>query len=75
MLAAEGARLVIGYRSRQDRARGLEKLGRIVRADITDPAGRGALLDAAPGMYGLVVFAGDPARAATPAELEPAMRR
>jgi 3-oxoacyl-[acyl-carrier protein] reductase len=75
MLAVAGARLVIGYRSRGDRAREFEKLGRIVQADITGAEGRAALLDAAPEMYGLVVFAGDPARAATPEDLEPAMRR
>jgi len=75
LLAAEGARLTIGYRSRRDRATKLEKLGRIVQADITEAAGRRALLDAAPEIYGLVVFAGDPSRAATAADLEPAMRR
>ncbi len=75
MLAAEGARLVIGYRSRRDRAVKLEKLGRIVQADITESAGRRALLDAAPEIYGLVVFAGDASRAATAEDLEPAMRR
>jgi NAD(P)-dependent dehydrogenase (short-subunit alcohol dehydrogenase family) len=75
MLAAEGARLVIGYRSRRDRATKFEKLGRIVQADITEAAGRRALLDAAPEIYGLVVFAGDPSRASTAADLEPAMRR
>jgi 3-oxoacyl-[acyl-carrier protein] reductase len=75
MLAAEGARLVIGYHSRRDRATKLEKLGRIVQADITVPDGRRALLDAAPEIYGLVVFAGDPSRSAAPEDLEPAMRR
>jgi NAD(P)-dependent dehydrogenase (short-subunit alcohol dehydrogenase family) len=75
MLAAGRARLVIGYRSRRDRALKYEKLGRIVEADITAQAGRRALLDAAPEIYGLVVFAGDPSRAATPEDLEPAMRR
>src|SRR5579863_8392973 len=75
MLAAEGARLVIGYCSRRDRAAKYEALGRIVKADITEQAGRLALLDAAPEIYGLVVFAGDPSRVATPEDLEPAMRR
>jgi 3-oxoacyl-[acyl-carrier protein] reductase len=75
LLAGEGARLVIGYRSRHDRAKEFEKLGRVVQADITRAEGRLALLDAAPEIYGMVIFAGDPARAATPEELEPAMRR
>jgi NAD(P)-dependent dehydrogenase (short-subunit alcohol dehydrogenase family) len=75
LLAAEGARLVIGYRSREDRARQFEKLGKVIQADITQPEGRLALLDAAPAIYGVVVFAGDPSRSASPDELEPAIRR
>jgi len=71
MLAAEGARLVIAYRSNAERARRFENFGRIVQADITQGPERAKLLDAAPELYGLVVFAGDPARA----ELETAMRR
>jgi len=34
----------------------------LLRADITDGADRSKLLDAAPALYGLVVFTGDPAR-------------
>ena len=75
LLAAEGARLVIGYRSRRDRALEFEKFGRVVQADITQSADRQKLLEAAPELYGLVVFAGDPARARSAEELEPAMRR
>jgi NAD(P)-dependent dehydrogenase (short-subunit alcohol dehydrogenase family) len=75
LLAAEGARLVIGYRSRRDRAQEFEKFGRVVQADITQADDRKKLLEAAPGLYGLVVFAGDPARAKSAEELEPAMRR
>ena len=74
LLAAEGARLIVGYRSRQDRAREFEVLGQVVQADITRAEDRQKLLDAAPDLYGLVVFAGDPARSKTPGELEAAIR-
>ena len=74
LLAEVGARLTIGYRSRQDRAAEFEKFGRIVQADITAAGGRRKLLDASPEIYGLVVFAGDPARAKSADELESAMR-
>ncbi len=75
LLAAEGARLVIGYRSRRDRALEFEKFGRVIQADITQADDRKKLLEAASGLYGLVIFAGDPARAKSADELEPAMRR
>jgi len=75
LLAAEQARLIVSYRSRQDRAQAFEKFGQLVQADITQSEDRRKLLGAAPDLYGLVVFAGDPARAKTPAELEAAARR
>jgi NAD(P)-dependent dehydrogenase (short-subunit alcohol dehydrogenase family) len=74
LLAATGARLTIGYRSHHDRARAFAEFGRIVQGDITVDADRRRLLDAAPEIYGLVVFAGDPARSKTEEELEQAMR-
>ena len=74
LLAAAGARLIIGYRANEARAREFEKFGRLVQADITRPEDRKALLDAAGELYGLVIFAGDPARAKSPEELEAAMR-
>jgi NAD(P)-dependent dehydrogenase (short-subunit alcohol dehydrogenase family) len=74
LLANAGARLTIGYRSRQERAAEFEKFGRIVEADITKAGDRRRLLDASPEMYGLVIFAGDPARARSSDELESAMR-
>src|SRR5437667_2484264 len=46
-----------------------------LQADITKKEDRDRLLDAAPGLYGLVVFAGDPARSKNPEELESAMRQ
>ena len=75
LLANAGARLTISYRSRQDRARAFEKFGRIMQADITKAGDRRNLLDAAPELYGLVVFAGDPARAKSAEQLEEAMQR
>ncbi len=74
-LLAEGARLVIGYRANRDRAAQWESAAAVVQADLTDPAGRTGLLDAAPQIYGLVVFAGDPARVADPSQTEAAMHR
>ncbi len=64
LLAAEGARLVIGYAAALERARKLaaECGATAVRADIRTDQGRRSLLDAATELYGLVVFAGDPGR-------------
>ncbi len=50
MLAAEGAHVVISSRHRG------------LRADITKPEDRKWLLEAVPKLYGMVVFAGNPAR-------------
>jgi NAD(P)-dependent dehydrogenase (short-subunit alcohol dehydrogenase family) len=75
LLAAEGAKLVAGYVRNAEAAAALSGIAQTVEADLTSSAGRKRLLDAAPGLYGLVVFTGDPARAADPARLEEAMRR
>lgn len=53
LLASEGARVVISSRHRG------------LRADITKAADRKWLLDAVPELYGLVIFAGAPARGAS----------
>jgi len=74
-LAQEGAQLTISYKNNPDRAEKLRELGRIVRADLALPAERSRLLDAAPSLYGLAIFAGDPARVGEPSELETAMLR
>lgn len=50
LLEADGARVVISSRQQG------------VRADITKSEDRKRLLDAVPNLYGLVVFAGNPAR-------------
>lgn len=75
MLAAEGARLVLGYRANRERAAQWTASATLVEADIALAEGRARLLDAAPALYGLVVLAGDPARVRTPADEEAAMRR
>ncbi|HVX66563.1 MAG TPA: SDR family oxidoreductase [Bryobacteraceae bacterium] len=75
LLAAEGASLVVSYRSNEARAQHLAGIARLVAADLSDAESRLRLLDAAPELYGLVVFSGDPARVASPADLEPALRR
>jgi 3-oxoacyl-[acyl-carrier protein] reductase len=73
LLAAEGAAVVVSYRSNADRAQRLPATA--VQADITRRQDRTNLLDAAPQLYALVVFTGDPARVADPSQLEPAMQR
>ncbi len=75
LLAGEGADLVVSYRSNEARAARMASIARVVRADLAEAADRVRLLDAAPELYGLVVAAGDPARAQDPAELEAALRR
>lgn len=50
LLETEGARVIVSSRSSG------------VKADITNAADRARLLDAAPGLCGLVVFTGNPAR-------------
>ena len=74
-LIAEAARLVIGYRANRARTERWEASATIVQADLALAADRQRLLDAAPELYGLVVFVGDPARFADPSQMEDAMRR
>ena len=61
-LAAEGAALVISYRANRGRASSLAAFGQLLQADLVSAADRSRLLDAAPSLYGLVVFAGRAAR-------------
>lgn len=72
LLAAEGARLVVSYRSKADRTQRFAKVADLVQADLTRAEDRTRLLNAAPDLYALVVLTGDPARAA---DQEEAMRR
>ena len=74
LLAAEGARLIVSYRSGAARAAKLAGIATLVQCDLTHAADRTRLLDAAPDLYGLVVFTGDPARVKNPEELEPQLR-
>jgi 3-oxoacyl-[acyl-carrier protein] reductase len=74
LLAAEGARLVVSYRSDAGRARRLEHIAQVVQADLSSPDDRKRLLDVASGLYGLVVFAGHPSRVAGPGQLAEVMR-
>jgi NAD(P)-dependent dehydrogenase (short-subunit alcohol dehydrogenase family) len=75
LLAGEGARLVISFRANRQRAARWQDGTTLVQADLASAADRAHLLDAAPGMYGLVVLAGDPARFSDPSQLESAMHR
>lgn len=61
LLVREEANVVASYKS--DRVRAEEIAGvTVMKADITSTADRSRLLAAAPSLYGLVVFAGRPAR-------------
>ncbi len=62
LLAAEGARLIVGYKSDSARAAALAGIATLVQADLTVAEDRARLLAAAPALYGLVVFSGQPAR-------------
>ncbi len=73
LLAAEGARLVVSYRSNRQRADRLKPIAAVIQADLTRAEDRVRLLDAAPEMFGLVVFAGDPVRFTDPAQIEQRM--
>jgi 3-oxoacyl-[acyl-carrier protein] reductase len=73
LLSAEGASLVVSYLSNRERAEKLGSFASIVQADLGSAADRKRLLEAAPSLYGLVVFSGNPARVKESA-LEEAMR-
>jgi len=70
LLAAEGARLVVGYRANRERAEALaramrEQHGaelRLVAGDIAELATRKACLEASGVPAGVAIFPGDPAR-------------
>lgn len=74
-LLAEGARLVISYRSNHQRAAQWEGRAAVIQADLASTPDRTRLLGASAELYGLVILAGDPARVAEPSQLEAAMRR
>jgi len=74
LLSADaGVRLVIGYRRNRERALALGEA--VAEADLTVAAGRTGLLDAAPELWGLVVFAGEPSRVADAELMEQVSRQ
>jgi 3-oxoacyl-[acyl-carrier protein] reductase len=75
LLLAEGARLVVSYRSNRERAEKLRGVAQVIQADLAADSDRKRLLDAAPQLYGLVVLAGDPARVPAGADPREAMMR
>ncbi len=75
LLAQEGANLIVSYHSNEERAKRLTGIARFIQADLGQAEERARLLDAAPDLYGVVVFTGDPARVSYPSQLEAALRR
>jgi 3-oxoacyl-[acyl-carrier protein] reductase len=74
LLASVGWELIVTYLSNAPRAAGLSSIARVIQADITSAADRRRLLlDAAP-LNALVVFAGNPARVASPDQMEDQMK-
>ena len=70
-----GARVVLSYRLQRDRALRWESSATILQADLSVGADRWRLLDSVPELYGLVIFAGDPARIADAAHIDSVMLR
>jgi gluconate 5-dehydrogenase len=75
LLLAEGARVILSYRTNRERAARWADSAVVVQADLGSASDRARLLDAAPSLYGLVVLAGDPARMADPAQTEATILR
>lgn len=75
LLLEEGARVVMSYRGNRERAAHWSASVKLLQAEVTESADRARLLDAAPSLYGVVVFAGDPARVSDAAQTEAAMLR
>ena len=75
LLGAEVLRLIVSYRSNEQRAQKLAGIAKLVQADLTIREDRERLLDEAPDIFGLVVFTGDPARVTDPSQTEEAMLR
>lgn len=81
-LGSAAARLIAGdfaitvsYLSNGARAAKLAGIAAAVQADLAVAADRHRLLDSVSGLYGLVVFSGNPARVGDQADLESAMIR
>ncbi|MBS1830214.1 MAG: SDR family oxidoreductase [Acidobacteria bacterium] len=74
LLAEDGARLLVSYHRNASRAESLRSIATLIECDVTKAEDRTHLLDQAPGLYGLVVFTGDPSRVKSPADFEAAAR-
>ena len=74
-LLDEDARVVLSYLSNRERAEKWERSTVVIQANLAVSQDRARLLDAAPLLYGLVVFAGEPSRATNSRELEEAMAK
>lgn len=74
LLAQEQPKLVVSYHRNAERAEALRDIAAVVPCDVTKADDRARLLDAAPDLYALVVFTGDPSRVKSPAEFEAAAR-
>lgn len=75
LLQAEGASLILSYRADQERAKRWQDSVTVVQAGLAIAPDRARLLAAAPAVYGLVIFAGDPSRVGDPSQMESAMVR
>jgi 3-oxoacyl-[acyl-carrier protein] reductase len=75
MLLAERALLVLSYRADRQRAADWEDRCTVVQANLVSSSDRNRLLEAAPSLYAVVVFAGDPSRSAGPEQNEEVMLR
>jgi 3-oxoacyl-[acyl-carrier protein] reductase len=73
LLAAEGARLTISYRTNAARVQAWKDRATVVQADLASAADRQRLLDPVGALYGVVVFAGNPARVTDPSLMERTM--
>jgi pteridine reductase len=73
LLLQEGARLTLGFLRHEQRARQWEDRAAVVQADLASASDRTKLLDAAPSLYGVAVFAGDPVRVSDSSQTESAM--
>jgi len=62
LLVEEGARVLVSYKSNRARAEALSRIAGLVQADLGSAQDRARLLNAAPAMFGLVVFSGTAAR-------------
>ncbi len=69
----EDLRLTVSYKQNRERAEQLGGFAQLIQADLSNADDRRKLLDAAPELYGLVIFSGDPSRVKSPEEFEVAL--